>query len=510
MAGPASAQVALTETPHSAPVVSSADAQVLNDLIANARAVWDVPGLAVAIVKDDAVVLANGYGVRELGQEPTVDADTLFAIASNSKAFTAAAIAVLVDEGKLDWDDRVREFLPWFELYDRYVSDDIRVRDLLCHRSGLGTFSGDLLWYMTDYSPEEILRRARYLKPAGPFRSHYGYSNLMFVAAGQIVAERSGQSWSDFVRSRFLEPLEMRRTVTSVRDLLEKKNFATPHKTELDTSRPIAWVNWDAMAAAGGIISSVNDMSHWLRLQLRQGQLADDRRIFTNEAARQMWAPHIFNTISEESQQRFPSTHFRAYGLGWGLSDYKGRKLVTHGGGYDGMYSKVLLVPEERLGMVVLTNSMTGAPDAICYRIVDHFLGGDNRDWNQDGLERFKKSRREFAERIEKAITPVRTDTHPSHAMEQYAGTYSGPLYGDAEVAEIDGKLVLKLLPAEPMVAELEHLHYDTFMVRWREKFAWFDAGTATFIADAAGNIVEMKLDIPNDDLWFHELEFKR
>ena len=305
------------------------DISELDEYIAGAREAWDVPGLAVAIVKDDRVVLAKGYGVREHEKAEAVDADTLFAIASNTKAFTAATLAMLAEEGKLTWKDRVQEHLPYFRLYDPYVSAEMRVDDLLCHRSGLGTFSGDLLWYGTPYSPEEVIRRTRHLPPAGSFRAHYGYSNLMFLAAGEVVAQISGKPWSEFVRERVLDPLGMNRTTVTVSRLEELGNFATPHKPTPDGLRTLAWQNWDTMAAAGGIISSVNDMTKWLRVQLNHGKINEDRRLFNKASSQRMWAPQTIIPLSDFSREHYPSTHFRAYGLGWSLADYKGRKLVS-------------------------------------------------------------------------------------------------------------------------------------------------------------------------------------
>lgn len=482
----------------------------LDEYIVGAREAWDVPGLAVAIVKDDKVVFAKGYGVRDYSKTEAVDADTLFAIASNTKAFTAATLAMLAEEGKLTWKDRVQEHLPYFRLYDPYVSAEMRVDDLLCHRSGLGTFSGDLLWYGTPYSPEEIIRRTRHLPPAGSFRAHYGYSNLMFLAAGEVVAQVSGKPWSEFVRERILDPLDMNRTTTTVSQLETLGNFATPHKPTPDGLRTLKWQNWDTMAAAGGLISSVNDMTEWLRVQLDRGKIDDDRRLFSEASSRRMWAPQTIIPLSDSSRERYPSTHFRAYGLGWSLADYKGHKLVSHGGGYDGMYSRVLLVPEDKLGIVVLTNSMTGISTALSYRIVDAYLGGDQRDWSAEGVERDRKKRIEFYDRIAEAVAPRAENTDPRHSLDAYAGTYTGKLYGDATICVENDKLVLRLLPAKDLVADLTHLHYDTFVIHWRKECAWFGEGTAQFLLDAAGVVVELKLDVPNDDLWFHELELKR
>lgn len=496
------------------PAAASGEDQRISELdcyVASAREAWEVPGLAVAIVKDGEVILAKGYGVREAGRPEVVDEQTAFAIASNTKAFTAAALAMLKQDGKLDWKDRVQDHLPYFRLYDPYVSAEMRVEDLLCHRSGLGTFSGDLLWYGTLYSPKEILLRTRDLPATGSFRAHYGYSNLMFLAAGEIVAKAGGKPWPEFVRERILQPLEMNRTVISITKLDELGNVATPHKTRLDGNQPLDWYNWDAMAAAGGIVSSVSDMAKWLRFQLDMGRLDEKRSLLERDAFDRMWSPQTIIPLSQVSRIQYPTTHFRAYGLGWSLADYKGRKTVGHGGGYDGMYSRVVMVPEEKLGVVVLTNSMTGISTALANRVVDTYLGGGElKDWAASGLERDRKNRRQFYERIEKATTAVAEDTQPRLPLDAYAGTYRSKLYGDATVGVEDGKLVLRLLPNKDLVADLGHLHYDTFVVRWRNEFAWFAEGTGQFVLNSVGKVTELKLDIPNDDLWFDELELIR
>ena len=484
--------------------------EALDAYIEQARQAWDVPGLAVAIVHKDQVLLSKGYGVKRVGGSDGVDRHTLFAIASNSKAYTAAAIAMLVEEGKLQWDDRVQQYLPWLQLNEPFASYDLRVRDLLCHRSGLGTFSGDLLWFGTPYTPREVLERAKHLKFESPFRTQFGYSNLMFLAAGELIEKVSGKTWSQFIKERIFEPLEMERSITSVRDLVVQDNYATPHKTFLDRSQPLAWENWDCMAAAGGIISSADDMSRWLRLQLRQGKLNDTKVLFSEANAREMWEAHTPLKVSARASQRTPSTHFKAYGLGWSLSDYGGRKLVAHGGGYDGMYSQVIMCPDEQLGIVVLTNSMTGIAEPIAMQIVDHFLGdaiAAKKDWAAEALPGFRRSRQAFDKRIELATTAAAEGTKPSHPTAAYTGSFVCPMYGEVKIEMEGEKLVLRMIPNPVLVADLEHLHYDTFVLRWRNEVAWFGAGTVHFVADARGVFTELKLDVPNDDLWFHELK---
>jgi CubicO group peptidase (beta-lactamase class C family) len=487
----------------------------IDGMITNAREEWGVPGLAVAIVKDDTLVLSKGYGVREYGSDQPVDEHTMFAIASNSKAFTAAALAILVDEKKLAWDDRVIDYLPWFRLSDPLATNELRVRDLLCHRSGLGTFSGDLLWWGTSYSPQEVLQRAQHLPLESSFRSNYGYSNLMYLAAGEVIAKVSGMPWPEFVEARILKPLKMERTVSSVRDLVTRGNHASPHKTYLDRSEPIPWMNWDTMAAAGGIVSTAHDMSRWIKMQLKQGEVTTETRLFSEQVSHEMWHAQTVIPVSRSSSGRYPSTHFRAYGLGWSLSDYRGKKLVGHGGGYDGMYSQVMMIPEEDLGIVILTNSMTSIGSALVYQIADRFIDqatGEvtSRDWNKEMLESFRKSRQEFDDRIKKRLTKVVENSTPSHPLGEYAAKFRCPMYGEASVALEGEGLVLRLEPYPALVADLEHLHYDTFIIRWRNEFAWFEGGTAHFVCDSQGRFVRLELDVPNDDLWFHELQLSR
>jgi CubicO group peptidase (beta-lactamase class C family) len=486
------------------------DIAALDGYIAAAREQWQVPGLAVAIVKDGRTVLARGYGVRDMRDTAAVDEHTLFAIASNTKAFTAAALAMLVDEGRLRWDDRVREHLPWFELYDPYVSSELRIRDLLSHRSGLGTYSGDLLWYGTPYTAEEVVRRARHLPPAGPFRAHYGYSNLMFIAAGEVVRAVGGEAWPEFVARRILQPLGMTRTVLSTASLAERDNVATPHGTWDGELVPFPWYGWDAMGAAGSIISSASEMAEWLKLQLDGGITARGDTLFRPQQGRAMWTVHTPMAVTPASRELYPTTNFRGYGLGWSLNDYRGRLLASHGGGYDGMYSRVVLVPAENLGVVILTNSMTGISTAIANHVVDAYLGGPEHDWSAVLLARERASHVRETERRAAAVRQSVTGTRPSLPLQAYAGTYGGPMYGDATVTLEDGRLVLRLLPNPDFVADLRHLQHDTFVVEWRRPWPWFGRGTAQFVLTPAGQPAELRVDIPNQDLWFHELEFMR
>lgn len=498
--------VALPAAAQTAPL----DVAALDAAIARALPEWPVPGLSVAIVYDGEIVLEKGYGVAEVGGTQPVDEHTLYAIASNTKAFTAAALGILVDEGRLSWDDRVRDHLPYFQLYDPYVSGAMTLRDLLSHRSGLGTFSGDLLWFGTDYSAQDVVERARFVPQAGAFRASYGYSNLMVITAGEVIRSVSGQPWDAFVQERILTPLGMTRTVTSTTALPAMVNVATPHKPAPSAVLPIAWMNWDTMGSAGAIVSSVHDMSRWVQLQLDGGAM-DGRQLFSAEAQHEMWTVHTPIPISDSSRERTPTTHFRGAGLGWFLNDYQGRLVASHGGGYDGMFSRVTLVPEETLGIVVLTNSMTGIQTAITQTILDAALGTDTpHDWLAEGQATDAQDRAEFYERIRVATTARPGGGPMTLAPSAYAGRYVGALYGDATVTLETGGLVLRLAPASALVADLTHLHDDVFRLDWREAFAWFGSGTAQFILTPAGAVERVRLDVPNDDLWFYELDLVR
>lgn len=471
---------------------------------------WTAPGFAIAIVKDDKVIFAKGYGVRELGKTEGVDQNTLFAIASNTKAFTAAALGILVDEGKIKWDDQVTKYLPAFQLYDPYVTRELTIRDLLSHRSGLVTFGGDLLWYESNYTRDEILHRARFLKPSSSFRSRFGYQNILFMAAGELVAKVSGMSWDAFMKERFFTPLGMKRTITTHTELLKAENVATPHNAFEGKTRVIRYGNVDNIGAAGAIKSSVAEMAQWLRLQLARGSY-DGKKLFGAERSREMWTPHtVLGPISEQSEKSNPTRHFSLYGLGWILGDYQGRLLVTHGGGLDGMVSQVALMPEEKLGIVVLTNSETALSTVLVNKGLDVFLGVAPRDWSSEFLARSKQNEeaaKTAAKKIEDSRVP---NTKPSLPLSAYAGTYAGVMFGDGIVSEENGKLVLKFVPSPLFVGDLEHWHFDTFRIKWRDTIVYpFPRGFVTFTLNSQGKVDEMKIDVPNPDFLFTELEFK-
>lgn len=474
--------------------------QGLDQYITEAMRSWEVPGLAIAIVKDDRIVLAKGYGVRKLGDPAPVNEHTLFAIGSASKAFTAASIAMLVDEGKLKWDDPAINYLPGFQLFDPYVTRELTVRDLLCHRSGLER--ADILWYGSAFSREEILRRIRYLKPSWSFRSRFGYQNIMYLAAGQIVSAVSGKSWDDFVKERFFAPLGMNSSNTSVRDLARSENVATPHAKIEGKVEPIPWRNIDNIAPAGSINSSVADMAQWIRLNLNQGKFGD-KQLISSGAIKEMQTPQTVIRLEGIFEKLYPEAHFLSYGLGWFLQDYRGRKIVQHGGNIDGMSALVAMMPEERLGLVILTNlNGTSLPTALMFRIFDAYLGAPQRDWSAELLKAIRALEEQQMAAQKKLEEERAKGTNPSLAMEKYAGTYEDDLYGQVKVKYEDGKLTISYGPS--MIADLEHWHYDTFRARWKDRF--LGSALVSFALNAQGRIEELRISAPN----WPAMSFKR
>jgi CubicO group peptidase (beta-lactamase class C family) len=460
-----------------------------DDYVNKALKQWDVPGVSIAIVKNDKIVFAKGFGVRKLGESAPVDEKTLFAIGSASKAFTAASIGMLMDEGKLKWDDPAAKYLPGFQLFDPYATREMTVRDLLCHRSGLER--GDLLWYGSDMSRDEIIRRVRYLKPTWSFRGMFGYQNIMFLAAGQIVPSVSGKGWDDFVRERIFVPLGMTSSNTSIRDLAKSDNVATPHAKIEEKVEIIPWRNIDNIAPAGSINSNVLDMAQWARLQLGEGKY-QGKQLISSGAVKEMHTPQTIIRTEGIWEKLFPEAHFLTYGLGWFLQDYHGRKVVQHGGNIDGMSALVAMMPEEKLGVVVLTNlNGTTLPTVLANTIFDWYTQSPKKDWSTElyksikGLEDVQKAAEKKKEESRVA------GTSPSLPLEKYAGTYKDEMYGEAKVTVKDGKLVASYGPT--FTGDLEHWHYNTFRVRWRDHT--LGKGFVNFTLKEDGTIDEMKLE---------------
>lgn len=460
---------------------------------------WNVPGVAVAIVKDHTVVFAKGFGVRDLEEGGEVDANTLFAIGSNTKAFTATAMGLLVQDGKVSWDDPVLRHMPDFQMYDPVVTREITIRDLLCHRSGLGTFEGDLTWFGSIYDRDEAIYRARFLEPVFDFRTGFGYSNLMFLVAGQIIPRVTETSWDDFIDQRLFSPLGMDRSNTSVAELETMANVATPHRRVEGEIGPIAHDDIDNMAPAGAINSSANDMAKWLLLQTGDG-VFNEQQIVDSAVIDETRKPHNLRQVSDAAKELNPWTHFSAYGLGWSLSDYRGRLVVAHGGGLPGMVSSVAMLPEENLGVVVLTNfDLHGLRQSVVNHVIDAYLGADAVDWDDryfDIIERILDAREQAKTARDEARV---TGTKPSHSFESYAGRYTNAVYGDAVVTVDDGVLVLDPKAHPAISGRLEHWQFDTFLCTWTDAF--WDQSLVYFELDDAGEVSAFRVTVRPDSL---------
>jgi CubicO group peptidase (beta-lactamase class C family) len=445
----------------------------LDSYVSRAMKTFEVPGIAVGIVKDGKVVFAKGFGVRKLGDPAPVDESTLFGIGSNTKAFTAAALASLVDGGKLSWDDPVYERLPGFQMYDPYVSHEMTIRDLLTHRSGMGLGEGDLLfWPHTTFTRDEIIYKLRFMKPASSFRSHYAYDNLMYIAAGQIVAAVSGQSWEDYIRQYILTPLGMKLTTLSNAHFSAADNVAWPHEKHDGKTQPIDFVVLDNAAPAGSISSSVAEMCKWIALQLNHGKFPDrDARLFSERQSREMWSAQTILPIGTgDSPLAALRPHFAAYGFGWHLSDYRGRKLVGHTGGVAGFVTRVMLVPEENLGVVVLTNAeREGAFDSILYRILDSYFAAPPTDWIATFKAEEDREDSIAAEITAKQNAGRSTTSKPSLPLEKYVGTYNDDWYGPSTICMENEKLIFTLDHTPAAVSDLTHWQFDTFKAHWRD-----------------------------------------
>ena len=467
----------------------------LDSYVASSMKTFDVPGMAVAIVKDGKTLVAKGYGVRKLGDPTAVDQFTTFGIGSNTKAFTTAALATLVDEGKLSWDDPVYQRLPGFVMYDPYVSHEMTIRDLLTHRSGMGLGEGDLLfWPHTTYSREDVIYRLRFMKPQSSFRSHYAYDNLLYMTAGQIIPAVTGTTWDDYVRQRIFAPLGMNHTDLSTTGYKAGGDYASPHSRVDGKLQVIPFEDLDNAAPAGAINSCAADMAKWVQLQLNRGKYVDhDGRLFTEQRSKEMWTAQTILPIEDPPAPLAGlKANFADYALGWGLRDYHGRKLVGHTGGVGGFVSRVMLAPEENLGVVVLTNAEEGgAFDSILYHVLDYYFHLPTTDWIA-GFKAVKdQEEKEAAETMKKAEGARDANSKPSLPLEKYAGVYADSMYGDLTIRAAEGRLTMRY--GTGIDADLTHWHFDTFQASPRN--AAMGKLMTTFALDADGKVKSVDVE---------------
>jgi CubicO group peptidase (beta-lactamase class C family) len=468
----------------------------LDRWVTRAMQTFEVPGVGLAIVKDDGVVLAKGYGVRRIGESTPVDARTLFGIASNTKAFTATALGLLVEEKKIEWDAPVVRYLPAFALWDPFVTRELTVRDLLVHRSGLGLGAGDLLWWPSStYDRKEIARRLRFIQPATSFRTAYAYDNVLYLVAGELIEAITGQTWENFVSSRILATVGM--TGSNVRHSAAAAggNVAATHARVDGAIRAIAPFDSDNTNPAGGINSSAADMAKWLRVQLSGGLLADGSRLFSAATARQLTSIVTPIPVGDPPAELPPlAMNFHGYALGFEIRDYRGHRTVMHSGGLPGYLSRVVMIPDASLGVVVLTNQESGeAFDSIAFHVLDHYLGAPAFDWIDGFTKVHVRTEAGVAQAERRAAAAHDAASKPSRPLAVYAGTYRDAWYGDIAIAQESGKLVMRFSHTPSLVGDLEHWQYDTFIARWRDRELRADA-YVTFALNPDGSIDQVKM----------------
>lgn len=515
--------LSLAFTTTASAVVAQSDLQPppnIDAVVQNALSSFEVPGISIAIVKNGKVVLAKGYGVRQLGQPKSVDEHTLFPIASNTKAFTATALALLVQEGKIKWDDPVIDHLPWFRMSDPFVTANMTIRDLLVHRSGLPAYAGDLLQFPpTDYSREAIVRKLKDIPLAASFRSTYAYDNILYLAAGEVIKAVSGQSWEDFVQQRILDKVGMRESVLRFSKLKQQPNLATSHapvngKVQvLDNFFEQGFS--DVSAPAGGIASNAVDMAQWMLVQLDSGRATNGNQVFKPSAIHELWklvTPMPFGKAQDAVKPA--NMDFLGYALGFNVFNYRGVKVVAHGGKLDGFVSRMTLFPDLDLGIAVLTNQEGGGPYAsITNTIADYYLNAPSFNW-VEGYKKIAVANRDAILKKESGQAQLRnTQSSPSLPLSAYAGTYSDKWYGDVIISQENNKFSIRFAHSPQLAGELEHWQYNTFIARWKNRGLRADA-YITFSLRADGSIehATMKaisaLTDPSHN--FHDLLLKR
>jgi CubicO group peptidase (beta-lactamase class C family) len=438
------------------------DSGALDSLIESVRKAYQAPGVAVAIVHNDAAIYAKGFGVRKLGESSPVTADTRFAIGSTSKAFTTAAMGMLVDDGKMAWDDPVRKHVPFFRLSDPLADANVTMRDIVCHRTGLSRH--DLLWYNSPWSREEIIRKIGLVPLTKPFRSAYQYQNIMFLTAGYAVGLISGSSWEEFVRKRIFTPLGMSNSDFSANDAVKARDYSEPHVKEDEAVKVIPWRNIDNVAPAGSINSSVNDLSRWVRMQLNEGKF-EGAQLLKPATLREMHSAQMAMPVDDPVGRVLGAeSNLASYGLAWVLQDYRGHHMVSHGGAIDGFRAQVALLPRQRYGIVILSNlGGTSLPEALRNAIADRLLGLETKDWAKAYLERAAKGEAESKKREEEREQKRHKQTKPSRELAAYTGFFEHPAYGLATVSAEGGELTLKW---SNWNASLEHYHFDVFRAK--------------------------------------------
>ena len=460
-------------------------------------------GISFAVIKDNQIIYEKSYGYKNASNIDILNNNDIFNIASCSKAFTAAGIGKLVQEGLLSWDDKVIDYIPNFKLSDEYITKNLSITDILSHHTGLGTFYGDLLWYNTTYTNDEVIERMQYLPILKDFRSEFGYQNNMYMIAGEIIESVSGQSWESYIKQKFFDPLEMSNSRTSSEQFDGTEDIAFPHFQD----SVIGVYYFQATKPAASIWSNPRDLSNWTSMWLNNGKWKNEE-ILSPEIIRKLTSAQTILPVSEERESL--GIHFRNYALGWSTYDYNGRKIIEHNGGMPGYISKVALVPEENLAIIILNNGFDlYSNNALFYSIVDIMTEHYTTDWLDYYLNKKMKSDNSEKEFCDKRLTTKNTDIKPTLPIENFTGTFKDKMYGNAEIKLENNELVCTLIPAKKIfTSKLEHWNENVFKVVFKDPFIPY--GLIKFEIDELNKVTGFKIDLPSGDFHFKNLDFKR
>jgi len=491
------------------PVNGQLTPREIDQLVEEAMEKFTVAGVAVGIVKDGEIVHARGYGLRSVESGEKVDEHTSFAIASNSKAFTSTALAILVEEGKLSWQDKVVDHIPEFKMYSDYVTQNFNIQDLLTHRSGLGLGAGDLQKWPSgsDFTMADMLTNFQHFEPVSAFRTKYDYDNILYLVAGELIKRISGMPWEVFVKTRIMDPLEMDNSFTLPPGMVDSDNLASPHMAEDGVLRIIPYYELDPKkinGAAGGVLANVDDLCSWMLVHLNGGKYGDnlEKELFSEASHREMWKIHT--TIPVRPSERY-NPHFSGYGLGWRLSDMNGKMSVSHTGDLAGMLSKTIMIPDLDLGVVVLTNSYYGGGglfSAVSQTIVDSYLGLDDYGWTDRYLDSFLKSSGGAKAEVERVWQWVESANDDHINPKDYTGIYEDPWFGKIKIYLEDDQLWFASLRSPALTGPMYFYKGNAFAIKWVKRELDADA-FAIFSLDEEGKAQSIRMKGISPDIDF-------
>jgi CubicO group peptidase (beta-lactamase class C family) len=469
----------------------SPDLGDFDPFVAKAMKAFKVPGAAIAIVKDGKIILAKGYGYRDMENKLPVTTKTVFPIASISKSFTVTTLGMLVDKGKVEWDKPVRDYLPGFRMYDPVATEQLTVRDLITHRSGLPRH--DLVWYSSNFTRKQVVDRLRYLESNKPLRQSFQYNNLMFITAGYLAGELNDSSWEQAVQGLVLNPLRMTTTVFSSADAQKTPDHALPYRKNWKTQevKQIAFADWGDIGPAGGINTNIDDLSRYLLLHIEKGNF-EGKRLLSENSSAQMQTPQMVI----QGTPNYKELGEGSYGMGLFISSYRGHKMIEHGGNLDGFALELAFLPQERIGVVILTNlDGTAFRDEMAYNVFDRQLGLNEVPWTERFLQEERKSDQAEATGEHQGLTGQKKGTHPSHEMKEYVGEFSNPGYGTVTIAQADSAASDLKLTLNRLSRPVHHFHYDTFAVA-PDPLDPLEKTKVTFNTDLKGNISSLSMPL--------------